>query len=82
MLKSSADFVREVAGFGHGLLCLSWEPVREIFCHGTVEPLGGLLPRQGGEHVDGETLVIPYGRQDGDVGEIFPEIFYQKLMDY
>ena len=76
MLKSSADFVREVAGFGHGLLCRGWEPVREISCHGSVEPLGGLLVRQGREHVDGETLVISYGRQDGDVGEIFPEIFY------
>ena len=73
--KSPADFVGEVAGFGHHLLCLERQPGREIFCHGAVEPQRGLLARESrGEHVDGKTLVIPYGRQDGDVGEIFPEV--------
>ena len=74
---SPADFVGEVAGFGHHLLGGEREPGREIFGHRAVEPEGGLLSRdRGGKHVDGKTLVIPYGRQDGNVGEIFPELFH------
>ena len=75
--QAGSDFVGEVAGFGHHLLGGEREPGREIFGHRAVEPEGGLLSRdRGGKHVDGKTLVIPYGRQDGNVGEIFPELFH------
>ena len=76
--QAGSDFVGEVAGCGHHLPGRGREPVREIFSHRAVEPQGGLLSRQGGEHVDRETLVVSYRRQDGNVREIFPKVFNPK----